>query len=465
MLFWIDATQQRTAPEIFGLSLLERQVRIISDICNMNDLAEKTIRQVSAREAQLAADLKRSANPGTTNEIRVELPEGAQIPNLTTSPGSHIRITWSTSGQPLGARLQTAIEDAHGAPVIGMAADTEIDGRLITHFATRRNNRVFFAGDGETRCAAFGVHGALPEFDLAANDVLTIAESLLHRGTAKELRPEKFKGYIPTLRRTLAPYLFKITDVQVRDNVECFLFKSNYKGATDFLTKYVYPPLVWRMVKPLATWHVHPNVVTIIAIIATFAAIPLFAAGAWIPGMLLAFTMSVLDSVDGKLARLTFTSSPQGNLLDHGADLIHPPFWYCAWALGLSGGDPFSGVFQASIWMMGIYALDRVLEQLFKVCTGRSVQDFRPIDVKLRTISSRRNVNLAVFVVALPLGLGIPAFYAIVGWQALTAAYHLVRVVQFWDGDPREQDSNLDQSKDRLDSTGNLSKLEALNKA
>jgi len=34
--------------------------------------------------------------------------------------------------------------------------------------------------------------------------------------------------------------------------VERFLFWSNYKGSTDFFTKYVYPPLVWLMVPPLA---------------------------------------------------------------------------------------------------------------------------------------------------------------------------------------------------------------------
>ncbi|MBW2391404.1 MAG: CDP-alcohol phosphatidyltransferase family protein [Deltaproteobacteria bacterium] len=463
MLFWIDATQPAPAPEIFGLSLLERQVRNISEMCSMSALAEKTLRQVSAREAQLAADLKRTLNPGGTTEIRIELPEGAQIPNLTISPGSHIRIAWSTSGKPLGARLRTAIEDAHGAPVIGMSADTEIDGRLITHFASRRVNRVFIAGEGDARCAAFAIHGALPDFDLAANDVLSIAQSLLHRGAAKEFSPEKFNGYIPKLRRTLAAYLFKITDAQARDKVERFLFESNYKGATDFMTKHVYPPLVWRMVKPLAQWRVQPNTVTVVSIIATFAAIPLFAAGAWVPGIALAFVMSVLDSVDGKLARVTFTSSPQGNLLDHGTDVIHPPLWYFGWAWGLSGGDPFSGVFQASIWMLGIYVVDRVLEQLFKVCTGRSIQDFRPIDVKLRTFSSRRNVNLVIFVVALPLGLGIPAFYAIVGWQALTAAYHLVRVLQFWDGNPDEQDSDLDENEEGLDAAAELSSLEAIN--
>jgi hypothetical protein len=116
------------------------------------------------------------------------------------------------------------------------------------------------------------------------------------------------------------------------------------------------------------------------------------------------------------------------------------------------------------MWMFGVYVVDRVLEQLFKICTGRSIQDFRPIDVRLRTFSSRRNVNLAVFVVALPLGLGVHAFYAIFAWQTLTAAYHFARVIQFWNGDPdEEEEAGLDQGEDDPDATGEFSNFEALN--
>ncbi|MGI9590021.1 MAG: CDP-alcohol phosphatidyltransferase family protein, partial [Myxococcota bacterium] len=244
--------------------------------------------------------------------------------------------------------------------------------------------------------------------------------------------PDAFETYIPKLRRQVGPYVFRIDRDETRRRVERFLFRSTYKGATDFLTKHVYPPLVWRAVHPLAERRIHPNRVTAISIVATFAAIPLFAVGAWLPGMTLAFVMSVLDSVDGKLARLTFTSSKLGNLLDHGTDLVHPPFWYCAWAWGLSGGVAASPIFQASLWMAALYVFDRLLEKAFKLRTGRSVQDYKPLDVRLRTFASRRNVNLALFVLALPLGLGEAALYTIVAWQAASAGWHLLRLIQFW---------------------------------
>jgi len=56
--------------------------------------------------------------------------------------------------------------------------------------------------------------------------------------------------------------------------------------------------------------------------------------------------MTFLDTVDGKLARVTVNSSPFGHIYDHAIDLISPPFWYLAWGLGLKSwqpGIPFPG--------------------------------------------------------------------------------------------------------------------------
>ncbi len=45
--------------------------------------------------------------------------------------------------------------------------------------------------------------------------------------------------------------------------------------------------------------------------------------------------MTFLDTVDGKLAHVTLTSSRFGHIFDHSLDLLHPPFCYLAWGLGL----------------------------------------------------------------------------------------------------------------------------------
>jgi phosphatidylglycerophosphate synthase len=194
------------------------------------------------------------------------------------------------------------------------------------------------------------------------------------------------------------------------------------------------------MVRPLARWRVHPNWVTAVSVVATFGAVPLFAAGAWVPGLSLAYLMSVLDSVDGKLARLTFTSSRIGEVLDHGLDIVHPPIWYIAWGWWLGQGDVSSLPFQASLWMLAFYVADRPIAGIFKARTGCSIHGFTELDEKVRTFISRRNVNLAVFTIALLVDWIVGAghrvaevtFYAIVAWQVACLIWHAERLVQFW---------------------------------
>src|SRR3546814_17633961 len=53
-------------------------------------------------------------------------------------------------------------------------------------------------------------------------------------------------------------------------------------------------------------------------------------------GLLAGWVMTFLDTVDGKLARVTLTATRFGYLFDHGMDVVHPPFWYAAWGFGLS---------------------------------------------------------------------------------------------------------------------------------
>jgi hypothetical protein len=95
--------------------------------------------------------------------------------------------------------------------------------------------------------------------------------------------------------------------------------------------------------------------------------------------------------------------------------------------------------FRASLWMFGFYVADRIATGIFKGHTGRSIHGFTPLDEKVRTFISRRNVNLAFFTVALLLDWALPGlraaeftFYFIVLWQAACFVWHAERVVQFW---------------------------------
>jgi len=433
---WIDATHHGRNT-VFGMTLLERMLRsLVHARRQISPLVklEKELKGLGDVSDYVRSFVERQLAP---SEVRIELAAGTPIPALPSDLLRELPLVWSTGDATSCERLAQATEDAEGEPLLALSADTIVDVRLIEHLAFASTPRAFFGERERTTPTAFRIDGALPEDlvrEYAGADLASLAQACVDRGFVKEFSADDFKGYIVKLRRTLPAYVLPVRDRADADAAEHFLFHSNYKGATDFLTKHVFPPLVWRIVHPLAARRIKPNTVTIVGILCCFAAVPLFAAGYWLPGLALSYAMAVLDSVDGKLARVTFTSSKQGDVLDHGTDYVHPPIWYFAWAWGLSGGDPYSTVFQASVWLAGLYILDRLLETLFKSCTGgRSVQDYTPLDTRLRTFVSRRNVNLALFTIALPFGLGLQAFYAIVALQAATVVYHLIRVVQFWD--------------------------------
>ena len=439
MRIWIDATRPESRLEIFSMSLLERQLRPFA-------LAEEKVSALKSGVQQAGLGAARDqfvqlAHSHTiASEIWVELPEGDPTPDwIPQSLLEKLPIHWKTEAGSTSERLQRGLRDADGETVIALSGDTVIDQRIVEQLAWWAKGSVAFVSDeGEKSAAAIRFEQALPDGGSDANDLVEIARNAITGGFVERMAPEKIEAYIKKLRRHLPPFAVRVNDEATCAETERYLFESNYKGSTDFLTKWVYPPLVWRILQPLTRKRVAPNVVTYVGIVCCFGSVPFFASGMWLTGLILAYVMSVLDSVDGKLARLTFQSSAQGDVLDHGMDIVHPPFWYWAWAWGLSGGDPYSGVVQASMWMVVFYIFDRIMEILFTASTGKSIHGYTEFDNRIRTFISRRNVNLALFTVALPLGLGVEAFYLIVAWQGLSAIYHFARVVQFWNDSDNE---------------------------
>ena len=414
MRIFIDATTADPDVRVFGMTLLERLLH-------------------SIRRSPLDPEEVRIAVRGASSAVTPDHPVRRAVDRRDLGK---LRVVWESAEEPLGERLLNAARSAPHSAWLVLSGDSIVDDRLIPQIAALEGNVVFAGGDGGERGAILRLDAGALHAAPTGESLLAVAEQLKDAGDLRVMGPEEFDGYITKLRRDLEPYLFRVTDVTTRKRAERFLFWSNYKGSTDFMTKYVWPPLVWILVRPLAKWRVHPNSVTAVSILATLLAIPLWMEGWWVTGFFLAYLMSLLDSVDGKLARLTYTYSGLGNVLDHGLDLVHPPFWYMAWAWGLSGGDAQSAVYQASVWIA-----DRLFPPVFKARTGRSIHGYLPIDVKIRTFISRRNVNLPFFTASVAIDLlrpgggweiSIGVFYVMVIWQAVCVVYHATRTVQFF---------------------------------
>ena len=239
------------------------------------------------------------------------------------------------------------------------------------------------------------------------------------------------------LRKRGAPIAARLTD-ETRPGVERALFGSSYKGATDFITKYLWPEPALIAVRSLARRGVSANAVTFLSLICVVATFWFFWTGAFWSGIATAYLMAFLDTVDGKLARVTLTSSRMGHLLDHGIDLISPPFWWAAWFAGLlgsshSGTEAFQNWGWIAFWIVMVnYWLVRGVEALFVNRFGFNIHIWKPADFAFRLITTRRNVNVTLLAAGLIIGRPDLGFIAVAMWSVLSLIYHAFRLCEAW---------------------------------
>ena len=404
MLVWIDAASPAARLPVFGLTVTERHLQALM--------------RLDPKPTQVIIDV------GSKDPADLGIPARVLQAVPTVS---------SQSTAPFTERLREALRLAGDQPLLILDGTALADQRLHGQLVRADRNLAVFAPDAKESAAMLFLRKAgavvVPE---DVTDVASFARSLVGSGIAQQLTQDQFDGFIRKLRRSLPFYMFRILDRTKAAEIQRFLFWSNYKGSTDIFTRYVYPPLVWLMVRPLARARIHPNVVTLVSIALTFGAVPFFATGHWIIGFLMAYGMSVLDSVDGKLARLTFTDSRLGNFLDHGLDMIHPPIWYVAWAygVGLSTEGWNSPLGWATIAILVFYVLDRLILKIYPRFFQRGFHTHSKLDATVRSFIARRNINMPVFLLGCIFGLAREAFFLIAAWQIATALYHGIRT--FW---------------------------------
>lgn len=249
----------------------------------------------------------------------------------------------------------------------------------------------------------------------------------------KAKRPEDLDAsYWKGLRKRETPYALIVSALNKRD-VEWRTFMGTYKGATDLVTKHVWPLPAFFVTRLLAPTAITPNIVTAISAVFVIVALLLFLQAQWLLGIAAAWFMTFLDTVDGKLARVTRTSSFWGNVFDHGIDLIHPPFWYAAWGLGLAlTPHPLD---QATLtWVLGAivagYILQRLMEGIAIKFLGLEIHIWRPIDTFFRQITARRNPNMVILTVSALIGRPDLGLIAVAWWTVICLVLHGLQLIQ-----------------------------------
>jgi len=237
------------------------------------------------------------------------------------------------------------------------------------------------------------------------------------------------------LRKLETPFVDRLLAENVR-KLERGSYFGAYKGVTDILTKYLWPEWALALTRIAAKIGMTPNQVTLIGAVLCVAATFAFAYGQYWAGMAMGLVFMVLDTVDGKLARCTVTSSWWGNIFDHGIDLVHPPFWWWFWATGLvywglALDDMTFWWVQGAI--QGGYLVQRLIEGVFILWfDGQHIHVWQRFDSRFRLITARRNPNMVILFVFTLFGRPDIGIIAVAWWTVASLLVHVIRLLQAW---------------------------------
>lgn len=236
--------------------------------------------------------------------------------------------------------------------------------------------------------------------------------------------------YNKKLRKRETPLLAALEAATV-SAIEKRTFAASYKGVTDLVTKYVWPWPARHVTRFCARFGISPNQVTLASLAFVIIAFFQFRDGHYLVGLLAAWVMTFLDTVDGKLARVTLQSSKFGDIFDHGIDLIHPPFWWWAWIAGLAVAGytlPDKDVVLAIV-LIG-YVAQRLEEGLFELMFGIAMHVWRPFDSFFRLITARRNPNLVILTLSVLFGRPDIGMQVVAVWVLICFVVHALVIVQ-----------------------------------
>ena len=247
----------------------------------------------------------------------------------------------------------------------------------------------------------------------------------------RKITPDDLSAFDDRLRRSEAPLLELVSDGQ-RHQFESKLYGNSYKGITDLVTKWAWPRPARTGVRLCANLGITPNMVTSVGLLLVIAAGYLFLHGYYGAGLICGWIMTFLDTVDGKLARVTIQSSPFGHYFDHGIDLVHPPIWYYLWGLPLVDFEPVFGmtVSGMAMWILVGYIAGRIVEVLFHLLGSCGVFTWRPFDAWVRLFTARRNPCLIILTLSVLLGNPGWGFIGVFVWTSLSSLQLVLRLLQ-----------------------------------
>ena len=392
---WIDATEVSAGRQLWGMTLVERQVREMA----LRDCAYFclfTTPQTSELVAAMRPDL------GRLYQVEIEMVEVVA-----------------------GCEIFSRLDRADGG-LIFLSGDAVYDGRVLDYVVEKGSGHAVRQG---ARGALFLSQSEARQLAVqAANwaEALTWATDHLATCSTADLNP-----YVASLRLHMPAYIYHLRAEENVRTVDHLMYKRTFKGAIDGVARYGYYHLVRWITRRLSSGTTAPNLYTVLSVICVWGASPLIAWGYAGVGLALAWCGVILDSVDGKLARLRLHLSDAMGDFEHVAAMPGLGLWFLATGWTLSSEHLLAGesVGVATWVLISLFLADKICSGLFKKRVGRELFDYRPVDALFHLVAARRNVALLLLTAGALCGQLEVSFYALVAWMGATFGFHLVRFV------------------------------------
>jgi phosphatidylglycerophosphate synthase len=291
---------------------------------------------------------------------------------------------------------------------IAVAADFLIDQRLLAWLAMRTEDVMLTSREG----------GAEPAARLTRR---TLDAAAPQSADLKQVAVNSLPSYWEARHGEVPLHLYHVTDDAGAKAGWKILLDHIQRRTLDLPAQYFDPTFENLLIRRLAGSRVTANQVTLVTTLLGFVVAALYYAGWLRVGVLGAILVEVLDGVDGKLARITRTTSRAGEY-EHILDFFYENSWYLALGLHLRHGS--SHALKAALLMILFDLADNVAYALMDVRLGLSLDNASPFLARFRLIAGRRNIYTWMFLVGFFLGFPHQVFFVAVMWAGITAAIH-----------------------------------------
>ncbi len=396
MLVVLDATADAAWLPLWGMTLLERNLRLVERL-------------------------------GAARVHVIVRPDDAARVRRRRFPASLEPVVETRTAMTVARELAATA----AGPVLLLEAAALYDRRAVHVLWQSRAPALLVAGSSPTRAAALLLPpGAELPDDGNEGDWNALQQILFDAPETCRVPLETVEQRVSLLRKSVAPLVLRIHDQASLRQADAYLKELAGKGVNDLMAEFVHPPLEFMLTRLVARTRITPNQVSYFNLLLNVVALPLLAGGWLWTGLALNLLRGVTDGVDGKLARLTLRESKGGDRVDHVVDRLYLPAFFLALGWHLSGGNLTALPALSSYFLLVFYLANRLLATWFGYFVGASSGDYRPVDRAVRRFWPKRNICVLILLLSLSAGQPEAGLHAMTALTGLMVIYRIVRLHQ-----------------------------------